>query len=472
VAKLTVKQLEAITADRHGETVRDEGGLLGKVAARTTGVAVSFYYRFRWDGKSRDFGCGTWPKKTLSEIRQERDRARQQVGDGINPIDAKKAMKIEAQAEIESILAEHKRKETEDLTIADLYTDWIRDGVARQDGNAALMRSFEKDVLPRIGKKLVRELADKDILDLLRKVRARGLNRTVVMLNNDIGQMLRWAEKRKPWRGLMIDGNPVDLVDVDKLLDPDYEEERSRTLSADEIRELRDIFMQLETDYDSLPAGQKYSGIRPVNSRVQRALWLCLGTMCRIGELLQAEWKDIDLANGTWFIPASKTKGKRGKRQDHHVFLSPFAVAQLQLLHAETGSTPFCFPGKRGNSHVCTKTVSKLVGDRQYRFKSRTKPLQGRHNNDSLVLAGGANGEWTPHDLRRTGATMMQGLGIPLDIIDRCQNHVMKGKVRRHYLHHDYAHEKAEAWAKLGQRIEIILNQENVLIFPKKPNHK
>ena len=120
MAKLTVKQLEAITPDRHGETIRDEGGLLGKIAARTTGVAVSFYYRFRWEGKSRDFGCGTWPKKTLSEIRQERDRARQQVADGVNPIDAKKAMKIEAQAEIESILEEHNRKATEDLTIADL----------------------------------------------------------------------------------------------------------------------------------------------------------------------------------------------------------------------------------------------------------------------------------------------------------------------------------------------------------------
>ena len=463
MAKLTVKQLEAITPDRHGDTIRDEGGLLGKIAARTTGVAVSFYYRFRWEGKSRDFGCGTWPKKTLSEIRQERDRARQQVADGVNPIDAKKAMKIEAQAEIESILEEHNRKATEDLTIADLYADWIKDGVARQDGNAALKRSFEKDVLPRIGKKLVRELADKDILELLRKVRSRGLNRTVVMLNNDIGQMLRWAEKRKPWRGLMIDGNPADLVDVDKLLDPDYEEERSRTLSADEIRELRDIFVQLETDYDDLPAGQKYSGIRPVNVRVQCAMWLCLSTLCRIGELLQSEWKDVDLANGTWFIPAAKTKGKRGKRQDLHVFLSPFSLTQFKRLHTETGDTPFCFPVKRGDNHVGTKTVSKLVGDRQYRFKNRTKPLQGRHNNDTLVLAGGANGEWTPHDLRRTGATMMQGLGIPLDIIDRCQNHVMKGKVRRHYLHHDYAKEKAEAWKLLGDRIEAIHSSNKVV---------
>jgi integrase len=63
-----------------------------------------------------------------------------------------------------------------------------------------------------------------------------------------------------------------------------------------------------------------------------------------------------------------------------------------------------------------------------------------------LVLGSGKSGAWTPHDLRRTGATMMQSLEITLDIIDRCQNHVLTGsKVRRHYLLHDYAIEKRDA---------------------------
>jgi integrase len=75
-----------------------------------------------------------------------------------------------------------------------------------------------------------------------------------------------------------------------------------------------------------------------------------------------------------------------------------------------------------------------------------------------LVLAGGKTGDWTPHDLRRTGATMMQALGVPLDTIDRCQNHVLSGsKVRRHYLHHDYAAEKRQAWRLLGEKLSDIL---------------
>ena len=68
-------------------------------------------------------------------------------------------------------------------------------------------------------------------------------------------------------------------------------------------------------------------------------------------------------------------------------------------------------------------------------------------------------GDWTPHDLRRTGATMMQALGITPEVVDRCQNHVLKGsRVRRHYLTHPYNAEKRDAWTRLGAELEGILN--------------
>lgn len=293
-------------------------------------------------------------------------------------------------------------------------------------------------------------------------MKARGLNRTVVIRSNDIGQMLRWAEKRKPWRSLMGDGNPAELIDVKQLLDHDYQEERNRLLSPDEIRELRDIFARLEFEYEALDAGEKYSGVRPANRRVQCAVWICLGTLCRIGELLKAEWKHLDLEKGSWFIPAEATKGHKGKRQDHHVFLSAFASEQFKVLRAHTGHTRFCFPSRDESSHVDTKTISKLIGDRQCSLKNRSKPLSGRHHDDSLVLSQGTKGEWTPHDLRRTGATLMQELGVNLDIIDRCQNHQLGGsKVRRHYLHYDYAKEKSAAWRALGEHLTDILSSSN-----------
>ena len=86
-------------------------------------------------------------------------------------------------------------------------------------------------------------------------------------------------------------------------------------------------------------------------------LWISLGTLCRIGELLQAEWKNVDLDQQTWFLPSENVKGIRGKKQDHHVFLSPFALHFFQELKTLTGDSRWCFPNKQDNGHVAVEMV-------------------------------------------------------------------------------------------------------------------
>ena len=181
-----------------------------------------------------------------------------------------------------------------------------------------------------------------------------------------------------------------------------------------------------------------------------------------------AEWKYVYFQDGTWFIPKANVKGRRKQKQDHIVFLSDFAHRQFTALHELTGESKWLFPSRNSigdESHVCLKSVSKQIGDRQVRFKKLAKPLSKRRHDDTLVLACGENREWTPHDMRRTGATMMQQLRIPMDIIDRCQNHVLAGsKVRRHYLHYDYRVEKSDAWRQLGQELDRLLADDADLL--------
>ena len=91
---------------------------------------------------------------------------------------------------------------------------------------------------------------------------------------------------------------------------------------------------------------------------------------------------------------------------------------------------------------------------------ARPGPLANRTTDDSLVLADGKSGNWTMHDMRRTGATIMENLGIDDKIIDLCQNHVIhtgKNKVRRHYLHGDNNERKRLAWAALGTYLDSLL---------------
>jgi len=348
---------------------------------------------------------------------------------------------------------------TENLNFREMYKSWLADGVVRKDGNAEIRRSFEKDVLPSIGDIPVRDITEHELRALLRAMVERGVNRMSVCVYNDLVQLFSWAEARQPWRRLMVEGNPAVLLEIQKIVSPDYDmsDERTRVLMPADLRELRQIFMDMEKSYADAPPGSKYGVPRPFKKETQLALWICLSTMCRIGELLMTEWCEVDLVYGVWAIPVENVKGAKGKKQPQTVSLSKFALEQFKALHEITGNTPYCFPAKNNDGHVNLKSVSKLVGDCQTQFKSRTKPLKNRRNDNSLVLNGGKDGEWTPHDLRRTGSTMLQAIGVPMNIIDRCQNHVLDGsRVRRSYMHHDYYDEKRDAWAKLGFQLESI----------------
>lgn len=459
--KWTLLELKAIPPTWHGDSISDSDGLVGEVrVAQSLNVSVRFKFAFRWAGKIVWHQCGTWPLFSLETIRTNRDMARRLVKSGVNPSDHKKAERIEKQAQIEAVIAEAAHQDALNKTFSEMFTAWVTDGVKRKDGNAEIRRSFEKDVLPTLGSKPVKQITEHDLRAVLRQMIQRGVNRMAVRVFHDLVQLFAWAEKRQPWRGLMIEENPANLLEIEKIVSPDYDinDERDRILSAEEIQQLREIFLNMEKSYSDAPAGSKYDVARPLKKETQLALWICLSTLSRIGELLMSRWSDIDLSQGTWYVPVENVKGSRGKKQSQLVSLSDFALTQFKALHQITGDTTYCFPARNQDGHVCVKSISKQVGDRQTQFKSRSRPLKNRRNDNSLVLSSGKNGEWTLHDLRRTGATMMQSLRIPNDVIDRCQNHILAGsRVRRHYLHHEYLEEKREAWALLGKQLESIL---------------
>jgi integrase len=463
----TALELKSIPITWKGDSISDGGGLTGEVRVTSSNsVTVPFRFAFKLIGKVCWHYCGIYPQDTMAAIRRVRDDARVSVKAGIDPRAKKLADKIIAQNKIDATIADEKQKlinaaieHTKNLNFQDLYDAWIKDGVSRADENKYIIHSFNKHALPSLGKIYVRDLTEHHLRDLYRKIILRGTVATTVELSKDIGQMLRWAEKRKPWRALLVDGNPSELVEIKKLVPKGYTKERKRMLSIDEIKKLKFIFDSTAQSY--LDAPTKYGAERPLKKEVQIAMWLCLSTICRIGELLMAEWKHIDFKERTWFIPAANTKGEQGAKTDQLVYLSDFALDQFKQLQVLTGDTLWAFPAIFKDGHVCVKSASKQVGDRQVQFKQRSKKLAGRVENNSLVLSD--DEEWTPHDLRRTGATLMQQLKVPRDVINLCQNHVIGSKVDRVYLLDEYADEKREAWQKLGDRVAAILNASNVV---------
>lgn len=462
-SKWTVKELAAVSPEWKGDSLSDSDGLVGEVrVANSGGVSISFRYGFKWFGKKAWHYCGAFPTSDMTAIRDERDRARKLVKAGVDPRAQKLVEKIQAQTAIDEVIRAEEIKRAEALTFSDLYEVWIKDGVNRSDGNKYITQSFGKHAIPVLGNIEVRHLTEHHLRDVYRAIISDGKIATAVELSKDIGQMIRWAEKRRPWRPLLIDGNPAELVDIKQLVPLGYTKERKRLLSIEEIIKLKLVFDKMTQDYAD--AQNKYGAERPLKKEAQIALWLCLGTLCRIGELLMTEWKHVNFDQRTWFIPAANTKGERSRKRDQLVYLSDFTLSQFKQLHALTGDSKWAFPARYKEGHVCEKSVSKLVGDRQVKFKSRTRKLKFRVESNSLVLG---NEEWTPHDLRRTGATMMQKLKISREVINLCQNHVIGSKVDRVYLLDDYADEKRDAWTKLGDRLDAIFKSSSQTPFKK-----
>ncbi len=471
----TVKELEALPAAWKGDFVRDGDGLVGDVRLGSDQtVSIHWRWEFKWEGKKARHYCGTWPATTMEAVRAERDRARQLRTEGVDPRVERKASRIEAQQKLEAVIEDAARRAAENKTWREMVEDWLANGVKRAGSNAELRAGFERHLLPSLGDMQARTVEESNLRETLRRVgRELELARTAERMAGDLRQMYRWAIVRKPWRDLLRDGNPADLLETEQVVPEGYEPGiRERKLSDDELRELRDIFQRTQAQYLGAEPGAKYTVARPLGRECQLAVWLCLGTLCRIGELVVARWEHVDLQAGVWFVPAKNTKTK----VDWTVYLSSFALQRFKALHTLTGKTPFCFPTRpRGRARdgaqepatkpLGTKVITKQIGDRQHRFMKRKDPSARRRNDNTLVLADGANGEWTPHDMRRTGATMMQSLGVQPEIIDRCQNHKMPGddaaralaRVRPHYQQYNYEPEKRAAWEKLGAHLDAIL---------------
>ena len=90
-------------------------------------------------------------------------------------------------------------------------------------------------------------------------------------------------------RSLLTDGNPVDLVELKQVVPQGCQSvTRERTLCAADIRQLRDIFEMTTSDYEGAP--NRRTATRPL----LRAMWICLGTSCPIGELLQSLARNSD----------------------------------------------------------------------------------------------------------------------------------------------------------------------------------
>ncbi len=378
---------------------KDKRYVVYETAGKGLGVRVepsgriTFFLEYRFDGKNRIYTIGKYPTKSLAGARTEATKARDKVGQGIDPGKQKIQEKI---------------AHRESYTVFDLSEEFIekwskpRKKTWREDE-----RCLHKEVIPLIGKKKAREIRRRDIILILDQIVDRGspgmANRTL----NVISKMFNFAVSRD-----ILDTSPSVAIAM-----PAEKKERDRVLDEPEIKK---FWNELEKSKMSI------SNIL--------ALKLMLSTAQRRGEVVSAEWKELDLKKGWWDIPPERTKN--GIR--HRVPLNNLAKKILKEIRKNSKKSGFLFPSTRRDGPIDSRATTKALRKIQ-------KDIGLEH--------------FTPHDLRRTAATMMTALGFQRLIVSKILNHSESGttKIYDRYTYDDEKKKALEAW---GRKLELIINEK------------
>lgn len=404
-----------------------------------------FYFRYtNLNGERIFLPIGTYDKAgrdglTLKEARSRAGEYSRLYQSGIK--DLKEHLVAEAEARRATHEAEMSRIESERAeieaerarqaartSVSQLFEHWFEvDLKNRKDKGKEVRRMFEKDVLPSIGDIAAEDVGKGDVSAIIDLQLQRGVSRLAKLTLSLIRQMFRFAMDRD-----LVPYDPTASIRKSKIGGKDSE--RDRVLSEEEI--------------ELLAVQVPEAMLIPSTSA---AIWIMLATCCRVGELVNAKWVHIDFEQKAWLIPPENSKN--GK--PHQIALSDFAMERFKELYRLSGSSQWCYPSRHADTAISPKTIAKQIGDRQRPVD--TKPMKGRSSqSQSLTLSGG---RWTPHDLRRTGATMMTALGVMPEVAERCLNHTEENKVKRVYQRHSYSAEKREAWDLLGARLHTIIHK-------------
>lgn len=333
------------------------------------------YWRmdYRFVEKRKTLALGIYPEVSLAKARQRRDKAREQIADGIDPSAAKREEK-RAKADAASHTFELVARDWLDKTAAERapttqnkITSWL-----------------EKDVFPFIGTKPMSTIGPRDVLGALRKMEARGALDSVHRVKQLTGQVFRYAvaigaaerDVTQDLKGSLAKASPTNFAAIT------------------EPKQLGDLMRSIFS-YDGHP-------------NVAKALQLTPLLFVRPGELRTMEWTEVDLEAAEWRIPGSKMKMKA----DHIVPLCSQALALLRGIHPATGHGKFVFPSLR-------------AGER---------PMSENTINAALRGMGYAKEVHSAHGFRATARTIMdEVLSERVDLIEHQLAHAVKDPNGRAY---------------------------------------
>lgn len=381
---LTDRKLQALKAPKKGGRVElSDAGCKG-LTFRCTPAGVkswTFAYKARslnkegkWESKMRRMTLGEYPALGLSEARGAADERRKQLKAGTDPT-AERDRERTAQA----------KPDTPFATICEMYVDHAKERgkLSWRTDEGYLNRPKAK-----FGKLAISAITKRELMDHLEGI-ARASKSSANRTQSTLRTLWGWAAERDYLQMNFLAG-------VKKV--GGKEAEKERVLTRDELKAFFAVLDDEGAD---------------VTATVRLALKVVLLTAQRPGEvagMMLSELHDLDGPVPHWIIPTARTKNKKA---EHTVPLSPAAARligeALKASHDEANGAndQAVFAGRFEGvetlaRHSMSQAVRRIVADKKLKA-------------------------FTPHDLRRTGATLAQEARLPIDFIKALLNHNDKG---------------------------------------------
>lgn len=329
--------------------------------------------RYRHLGKDKRIAMGVYPEVSLEEARAKRNDARKLRASGKDPAEARKEQKRQL-------------KLNQSNTFESLAREWHEHFRPKWSARHAqtVLKRMERDLFPIIGSAPITEITTPYLLEVIRKVEARGaheLARRIVQTCNQVFIYTAITGR--------AEHNPA--ANLKGVLKP-Y---KKGHYAAFDSRDLPAFLAKLQRNEARL------------FEQTRLAMEMLLLTFVRTSELIKAKWSEFNISDSMWIIPGERMK--MGK--DHMVPLSTRVIDILSELQ-------------------------KFSGHLEHVFPSQTAPLKHMSNNTILMALKrmGYKGVMTGHGFRSLAmSTIKEKLGYRHEVIDRQLAHAHKNDIDKAY---------------------------------------
>jgi integrase len=303
---------------------------------------AQWFLRYQRAGRERSMSLGTLHDFTLPEARERARKARQQLADGVDPLDAKRA------AALQNALHGAKAK-----TFEQCAREFFADNAERWSNakhRAQFISTLESWVFPVIGDIGVADVDVGRVLSVFEK-RWEHLNgktfwdarpETARRVLYRIHTVLAWATVR----GLRTGDNPaVWKGHLSTQLKP-----RGKSFAP-------------VKHHPALPFDEMSAFMGEVRERegiAPRALEFAILCAARTGAVIGATWDEIDFPAKVWTVPPDRAGTKIEGAKPRRVPLSPRAIEILSGLPRERGN-PHVFIGPKKGRGLSSGAMTQLL---------------------------------------------------------------------------------------------------------------